>query len=230
MRVAERRTVVDLGDVKAFLAVARAGSFSRAAEELATAKSVVSRRVTRLEGDLGTRLFTRSSKGVVPTEEGEALRVQAGGAFEQLDDALQSAARRTGELTGVLRITAPVAFGTAHLSSFLSDFMREHPRLRIDASFSDRRVDILADGASLGRACQSRLSGAKRYSFAPQRAFGARLHRLWDARRRLVAFSRGRAFYLGADHRAFSVRQSRLHPGCGARWPGNRGTANVYAG
>jgi DNA-binding transcriptional LysR family regulator len=149
MRVAERRTVVDLGDVKAFLAVARAGSFSRAAEELATAKSVVSRRVTRLEGDLGTRLFTRSSKGVVPTEEGEALRVQAGGAFEQLDDALQSAARRTGELTGVLRITAPVAFGTAHLSSFLSDFMREHPRLSIDASFSDRRVDILADGVDV---------------------------------------------------------------------------------
>lgn len=138
--------MADLDDVKAFLAVAYAGSFSRAAEELATAKSVVSRRVTRLEGDLGTRLFTRSSKGVVPTEDGEALRARAGSAFEQLDEALQSAARRTGELTGVLRITAPVAFGTAHLSGFLSDFMREHPRLRVDASFSDRRVDILADG------------------------------------------------------------------------------------
>ena len=138
--------MADLDDVKAFLAVANAGGFSRAAEQLATAKSVVSRRVARLEGDLGTRLLTRSSRGVVPTEAGEALRIQAGGAFEQLDDALRSAAQRTGELTGVLRITAPVAFGTTHLSGFLSDFMREHPRLGVNVSYSDRRVDILADG------------------------------------------------------------------------------------
>lgn len=138
--------MTDLDDVRAFLAVADAGGFSRAAERLATAKSVVSRRVARLEGDLGTRLLTRSSRGVVPTEAGEALRIRAEVAFDELDDALRSAAQRTGELTGVLRITAPVAFGTTHLSGFLSDFMREHPRLGVTVSFSDRRVDILADG------------------------------------------------------------------------------------
>ncbi len=138
--------MTNLDDVKAFLAVANAGSFSRAAEQLSTAKSVVSRRVARLESDLGTRLFTRSSRGVVPTESGEALRIGADSAFEQLHYVLQSAAQRTGELTGVLRVTAPVAFGTTHLSGFLSDFMREHPRLNVTISFSDRRVDILADG------------------------------------------------------------------------------------
>ena len=138
--------MADLDDVKAFLAVAEAKGFSRAADAMATSKSVVSRRVARLEADLGTRLVTRSSKGVVPTEAGEALRLRARGAFEALDEALQTAAQRAGDLTGVLRITAPIAFGTAHLSGFLADFMRNHPRLKLDVSFADQRIDILAEG------------------------------------------------------------------------------------
>lgn len=138
--------MTDLDDVKAFLAVAEAGSFSGAAVEMATSKSVVSRRVARLEEGLGTRLFTRSSKGITPTEAGEALRSRAGSAFGELAEALRDAARSTGELTGVLRITAPIAFGTAHLAEFLVDFMRDHPKLKLDASFTNRRIDILADG------------------------------------------------------------------------------------
>ena len=141
--------MTDLEDVKAFLAVAEAGSFSSAALAMATSKSVVSRRVARLEDGLGTRLFTRGSKGVTATEAGEALRRRAESAFGELAEALHDAARRTGELTGVLRITAPIAFGTAHLAGFLVDFMRNHPKLKLDVSFTNRRVDILADGFDL---------------------------------------------------------------------------------
>lgn len=138
--------MADLEDVKSFLAVAEAGSFSGAALTLATSKSVVSRRVARLEDELGTRLFTRSSKGITPTEAGEALRKRADSAFGELAEALNDAAQHTGELAGTLRVTAPIAFGNAHLGGFLVDFMREHPKLKLDASYTNGRVDILAEG------------------------------------------------------------------------------------
>lgn len=138
--------MVDLDDVKAFLAVAEAGSVSGAALAMATSKSVLSRRVARLEDDLGARLFTRSSKGITPTEAGEALLARAAHAFEELSEALNDAAQRSGELTGLLRVTAPIAFGNAHLGGFLVDFMRDHPKLRLDASYTNGRADILAEG------------------------------------------------------------------------------------
>ncbi|WP_419827532.1 LysR family transcriptional regulator [Sphingomonas sp.] len=136
----------DYDDVKCFLAVAEAGGLSRAAHRLATSKSVVSRRIARLEQGLGTRLLTRNARGVVLTEAGEALRLRAGSAFDALDGALLDAGRREEELTGLLRITAPIAFGTTHLAAMLTDFMDVHPRLRLDLSLGDRRVDILAEG------------------------------------------------------------------------------------
>ena len=136
---------IDLDDLKALLAVAEAGGFGRAADRMAASKSVVSRRVSRLEQDLGARLLTRTTRGVVMTEAGEALRSRASLAFDALDAALHDAARREGELTGLLRVTAPIAFGTAHLSALVAEFMVAHPALKLDISYSDRRVDILAE-------------------------------------------------------------------------------------
>ena len=140
---------IDYDDVKCFLTVAEVSGLSRAALRLATSKSVVSRRITRLEEKIGVRLLTRSARGVVLTEAGETLRLRAGVAFDELDGALLDAARHQEELTGLLRITAPIAFGNIHLAPMLSTFMDAHPRLRIDMSLSDRRVDILADGYDL---------------------------------------------------------------------------------
>lgn len=136
---------VDLEDVKALLAVAEAGGFSRAAEQMAVSKSVVSRRVSRLEQDLGARLLTRRTRGVVMTEAGETLRSRARQAFDELDEALGDAARHEGELTGLLRVTAPISFGAAHLSALVAEFMVAHPKLALDISYSDRQVDILAE-------------------------------------------------------------------------------------
>ncbi len=138
--------MIDFEDVKALLAVAEAGGFSRAAAQMGVSKSVVSRRVSRLEQDLAVRLLARSTKGVVMTEAGEALRSRARHAFDELEDALTDAAQREGELTGLLRVTAPISFGVAHLSALVAELMVAHSRLKLDISFSDRRVDILAEG------------------------------------------------------------------------------------
>ena len=138
--------MTDLADLRAFLIVADTGSFTRAADQMAISKSAVSRRVARLEQDLGVRLLSRSVKGVVLTEEGDALRTRAGQGFDAINEALSVAARREGALTGVLRVTAPIAFGTTHLSPLLAEFMLAHPRLQLDVSYNDRRVDVLAEG------------------------------------------------------------------------------------
>lgn len=140
---------IDYDDVKCFLAVAEVGGLSRAAHRLATSKSVVSRRITRLEEEIGARLLTRSARGVVLTEAGEALRLRAGNAFDELDGALLDAAQHQAELTGLLRITAPIAFGATHLAPMLITFMNAHPRLQIDVSLSDQRADILAGSYDL---------------------------------------------------------------------------------
>ena len=136
----------DYDDVKCFLAVAEAGGLSRAALRLSTSKSVVSRRIARLEADIGARLLTRSVRGSMLTEAGQALRLRAGPAFDELDGALLDAASSQEELTGLLRVTAPIAFGTTHLAPLLTEFMDAHPRLRLDLSLGDRRVDLLAEG------------------------------------------------------------------------------------
>ena len=136
----------DYDDVKCFLAVAESGGLGRAAQRLATSKSGVSRRITRLEEQVGARLLTRNARGVMLTEAGEALRRRAGSAFEELDGALLDAGRSQEELTGLLRITAPIAFGATHLAPMLSEFMNVHPRLSLELSLGDRRVDILGEG------------------------------------------------------------------------------------
>ena len=137
--------MADLEDIKAFLKVAETGGFSRAAEQLQLSKSVMSRRIGRLEDELGVRLLTRSTKGVILTEAGAALEVRSRRALDDLDGALQDAGQRDGALTGVLRVTAPISFGATHLASMLADFMAVHERLHVDISFSDRRIDILAE-------------------------------------------------------------------------------------
>ena len=142
----KREHVPDLDDVRAFITVVEAGGFSRAAEQLHVAKSVVSRRVGRLEAQLDVRLLTRNTRGVRVTEAGAALELRARKALDDLGSALQEAGRRGDELSGLLRISAPLSFGVSHLSPALADFMRAHPKLRMDVSYSDRLVDVAAEG------------------------------------------------------------------------------------
>lgn len=138
--------MADLDDIKAFLKVAETGGFSRAAEQLRVSKSVMSRRIGRLEDELSVRLLTRSTRGVMLTDAGAALEARSRRALDDLDGALQDAGQTDGRLSGVLRLSAPISFGSAHLAAMLADFMAVHDRLHVDVSFTDRRVDILAEG------------------------------------------------------------------------------------
>ena len=125
------------------------GSISAAAQRLELTKSVVSQRVAHLETALGVALLHRSSRGVQATDRGRLFQAQACDAIAQLEQAVEAVAEDDTTLTGLLRISAPVSFGTRHLGPMLFDFMRAHPHLDLALDLSDRMVDIAAEGYDL---------------------------------------------------------------------------------
>jgi DNA-binding transcriptional LysR family regulator len=142
------RAAVDgeLDDLRAFVAVVETGGFGRAAARLGLAKSIVSRRVSRLEASLGgARLLARTTRGVSPTEAGRRLprplRPRAGGAGR---GAGRGGGPRDG-VAGTLRIAAPLSFGIAHLAPALARFAAEHPRVALDVAYGDRPVDLVGE-------------------------------------------------------------------------------------
>jgi DNA-binding transcriptional LysR family regulator len=136
----------DLDDILAFLRVVETGSISRAAERMGVTKSVVSRRVARLEASLGTRLLARTTRGVAATEAGAEFEARASRVLADLAEARDAVSGRDGEPAGRLRLAAPLSFGLSQLAPVLAAFAAEHPRLVLDVAYGDRTVDLAAEG------------------------------------------------------------------------------------
>jgi len=143
------RSSVDLLDVLAFVRVVETGAFSRAAERMAMSKSIVSRRVARLEEQLGARLLTRSTSGAQPTDAGQAYFERAANVLAELEAAQEVVAASVKDVAGPIRISAPLSFGVEHLAPALADFAADHPRVDLDISFDDRLVDLIGGGFDL---------------------------------------------------------------------------------
>jgi DNA-binding transcriptional LysR family regulator len=143
------RSSVDLLDVLAFARVVETGAFSRAAERMGMSKSILSRRVARLEESLGARLLTRSAQGAQPTEVGQAYFERAANILAELEAAREVVAEAVTQVAGPVRLSAPLSFGIQHLAPALADFARAHPRVELDISFDDRPVDLAAGGFDL---------------------------------------------------------------------------------
>lgn len=136
----------NLEDVLAFVRVIETGGFSRAAERLGLSKSIVSRRVARLEADLGTRLINRTTRGIAPTEAGLEFKNRCADILSQLEAARDAVTCRERDVGGTLRLAVPLSFGIAKLAPAISVFAAAHPRLSIDVSVSDRFVDLVGEG------------------------------------------------------------------------------------
>jgi DNA-binding transcriptional LysR family regulator len=143
------RSSVDLLDVLAFVRVVETGAFSRAAERMGMAKSILSRRVARLERQLGARLLTRSARGAQPTEVGQAYYERAANVLAELDAAEEVVAVAVTQVAGPIRLSAPLSFGIEYLAPALAEFARDHPKVELDISFDDRSVDLVGGGFDL---------------------------------------------------------------------------------
>ncbi|TWO72865.1 LysR family transcriptional regulator [Caenimonas sedimenti] len=135
----------DLNALLLFAAVAETGSFTAAADRLDVAKAKVSLAVSRLEAQLGTQLFSRTTRRVVLTEAGQGLYAQCVPALRGVQESLAQMAGG-GELHGTLRISAAVEYAAQTLAPAVAAFAAAHPRLEVDLRTSDRVVDMLKEG------------------------------------------------------------------------------------
>lgn len=143
------RSSVDLLDVLAFVRVAESGAFSRAAERMGMSKSILSRRVARLEAQLGARLLTRTAQGAQPTDVGQAYFERASNILADLEAAEEVVAEAVTQVAGPIRLSAPLSFGVEHLAPALAEFAEANPRVELDISFDDRPVDLAGGGFDL---------------------------------------------------------------------------------
>lgn len=136
---------MDIEDLRTFVEVADAGGVSSAARRLGVSKSIVSRRLFRLEEALGVQLLARTTRGATLTEAGTTFRDYAARVCAEID-----AARETllpeGDLRGRLRVAAPLTFGPTHFAPVLAEMARRHPELHIHTCYTDRFVDLVAEG------------------------------------------------------------------------------------
>lgn len=136
---------MDIEDLQTFVAVADAGGVSAAARRLGVSKSIVSRRLLRVEAELGVQLLARTTRGAALTEAGITFREHAARATAEIDTARETILP-TGELRGRLRVAMPLTFGPTHFAPVLAAMAHLHPQLHIHTSYSDRFVDLIAEG------------------------------------------------------------------------------------
>lgn len=136
---------MDIEELRTFVEVADAGGISSAAVRLGVAKSIVSRRLAKLEAELGVQLLSRTTRGAALTEAGTTFRDYAARICAEIEVARETILP-AGDLRGRLRVAAPLSFGPTHFASVLADMARLHPQLHIQTCYSDRFVDLIVEG------------------------------------------------------------------------------------
>ncbi len=140
---------IENGDLRVFVEVVRKGSFTGAADALGMSAAFVSKRIGVLEAQLDTRLFERSTRRVVITDEGEQVYGRAQQILEQLDDMLDEVSERRQEPSGRLRICSSFGFGRNVVAPVIAELAASHPKLQIRFEVFDRLVDTVAEGFDL---------------------------------------------------------------------------------
>ena len=139
----------DLQRMAIFARVVEEKSFSAAARRLGLSKSLVSKQVTQLERSVGARLLNRTTRALSLTEAGSVFYEHCSRIVEELEEAKLAVGRLHSEPRGLLRLTAPVAFGRLHIATALPDFLARYPELKIDMATTDRFVDLAEEGYDL---------------------------------------------------------------------------------
>ncbi len=138
-----------LSTMETFVRVVEAGSFMAAAQRLELSAAMVSRHVQDLEQRLGTRLLNRTTRRISLTEAGAAYFERSRQLLRDLEEMDLSVAHEVQQPRGVLRVNAPVVFGTRHLSRFLAEYGARYPDVAIDLTLTDRFIDLVEEGADV---------------------------------------------------------------------------------
>jgi DNA-binding transcriptional LysR family regulator len=132
-----------------FVAIADAGSLTRAASVLSSSPATVTRALAALEADLGVRLLARTTRRIALTDEGRAYLDRARVALAAVDDA-DGVVSGGGEPRGRVVVTAPVLFGRMVVTPMITRFLAGHPQMQISLQLFDRVVNLLDEGIDVG--------------------------------------------------------------------------------
>lgn len=135
--------------METFCRVVESGSFSAVAREEMTTQSAISKQVRALEMQLGTRLLVRSTRSHSLTEAGQLYYDRCRQVLDTLEEARIEVQRAEHDISGMLRVSAPAAFGRQHIVPRLQDFYARYPNVKIDLLLDDSFVDLVAAGVDV---------------------------------------------------------------------------------
>ena len=148
---------VDLGDLNAFVAVARAKGFREGARVAGASASGLSEAVRRLEAQLGVRLLHRTTRSVSPTEAGQRLLARLTPALSEVEAALDVVNTFREKPVGTLKLNVPTSAARLVLPSIIPRFLDAYPEIRLEIVADESFVDILAAGCDAGIRYDERL-------------------------------------------------------------------------
>jgi len=147
----------DFNDLYYFAMVVDYGGFAAAERALGIPKSRLSRRISKLETDLGVRLLQRSTRRFAVTDVGLSVHRHAQTMLAEAQAAHEVVQRLSAEPRGVVRVSVPVSLAQMQLPRLLPTFLEHYPKVRLQLNVSNRRVDIISEGVDVALRVRSRL-------------------------------------------------------------------------
>jgi DNA-binding transcriptional LysR family regulator len=142
--------LLNLNRLVYFTTVVETGSFTGAADRLGVAKAVVSHQLGKLEEELGATLLRRTTRRVTATEEGRLFYDRAAIILREAEAAYGEISHRTAEPTGMLRLTAPLYYGTKIVAPAIATYLAKYPQMRVEAMFDDTVNDLVDKEIDIG--------------------------------------------------------------------------------
>ena len=136
----------DFEGLAMFAKVAEERSFAAAARAMDVSVATVSRAVARLEERLGGRLFNRTSRRLSLTDDGQALAERASRIYAEAEEAEDFARESSSRPRGLVKLAAPMSFGTRWVAPLLPEFFRGYPDILVDLHLTDVHVDLIGEG------------------------------------------------------------------------------------
>ncbi len=135
--------------MRAFAQVVQSGGFAAAARKMGVSRSTVNKLVINLEDELNVQLLQRSTRQVNPTPTGLAFYERCVNILAEVEAAELAVSQLQTEPKGILRINAPMSFGTLYLGKAIAKFMVQYPELQVQLTLDDRFIDPVAEGYDL---------------------------------------------------------------------------------
>ncbi|MEX0409441.1 LysR family transcriptional regulator [Aquibium sp. LZ166] len=135
-----------LDNVAVFVRVVELGNLSAAGRDMRISPAVASNRIKELEKHLGVRLFNRTTRQLMPTEQGRVFYDGARKVLEAVADAEAAVSALSGQPRGTIRVTAPLGLGRRMIASGIPEFRARYPDIEVRLRLSDHEVDIMKEG------------------------------------------------------------------------------------